>query len=126
MSEGTAVAVFSLVQGCLVATPLGDLDREGVRRFQAELSTRLQHERVRGVVLDVSALEVMDECDFAWVSDTLKLADLMGPRAILASLSPEVVATLVQLRVPMRGIQAALTVDQAVQMLLQSAKSRRR
>jgi rsbT antagonist protein RsbS len=121
MNTDAPVAVFSLVQGCLVATPLGDLDREGVRRFQSQLTLRLQSERVRGAVLDVSALEVMDAQDYAWVSDTLKLADLMGTRAVLAALSPEVVANLVQLQVPLCGIKAALTVDQAVQMLLGAA-----
>jgi rsbT antagonist protein RsbS len=121
MSTDTRVAVFSLVQGCLVATPLGDLDREGMRCFQSQLTAWLQQERVLGVVLDLCALEVMDAQDFAGFSDAVKLAELMGRRSMLAALSPEVVAHLVQQQLPLCGIQAALTVDQAVQALLSPA-----
>jgi rsbT antagonist protein RsbS len=118
MGAASGVAVFSLVRGCLVATPLRELDPAGVRAFHAELSARLQRERgLHGVVLDVSAVEVMDADDFAWVRATLQLAALMGSRAVLAGLSPEVAATLVRLDVDVHRVEAAHTVDRAVDAL---------
>ena len=121
MDSVASVAVFSLVRGCLVATPLRDLDAEGVRSLHAELSARLQRERVLGVVLDVSALDLMDAQDFAWVRNTLQLAALMGRRAVLAAVSPEVAATLVRLGVDVEGVQAARSVDQGIDGLLEAA-----
>ena len=113
-----SVAVFSLVRGCLVATPLHHLDAEGVRIFHADLSIRLQRERVRGVVLDVSALDIMDAQDFAWVRNALRLTALMGCASVLVAVSPEVAATLVRLGVDLSGVQAARTVDGALDLLL--------
>lgn len=118
MSAVAGVAVLSLVRGCLVATPLHDLDGENVKRFHAELSNRLQREPVKGVVLDVSALDLMDAQDFLWVRDTLRLAELMGRNAVLAALSPQVAATLVRLGVDVNGVQAARSVDRAVEALI--------
>lgn len=122
MRDGSSSgAVFSRVRECLVATPLGALDVAGVKAFHAALCARLQQERVRGLVLDVSALEIMDEVDFAWVRGTLQLAALMGTRAVLAGLSPEVAATLVRLEVNLLGVEAEHTVDRAVTALERAA-----
>jgi rsbT co-antagonist protein RsbR len=121
MARSGSGAVFSRVRGCLVATPLGDFDAAGAERFRADLSARLQHERFAGVVLDVSALEVMDAHDFAWVRGALQVAALMGASAMLAGLSPEVVAALVRLDVDLSGVAAELTVDRAVEALERAA-----
>lgn len=117
MAAGASAAVFALVRGCLVVTPLGDLDAGGIRTLQSDLAGWLQRERVRGIVLDLSALEVLDEGDFSWVRQTLQVADLMGREAVLAALRPEAAATLVRLDVDVEGVRAALSVEDAIELL---------
>ena len=55
---------LQLIQGCLVASIQVDLSDMVLKQFRQELLERIASERVHGVVLDVSGVDVMDTIDY--------------------------------------------------------------
>jgi rsbT antagonist protein RsbS len=104
-------ALVSHFGDCVVATLRDDLDRAQFATFRGELLEAVRSQRARGVVLDASALEVVDTADFARLRQTLEMVELMGARTVLVGLRPDVVAALVELGADIDGIAGELTLE---------------
>ena len=104
-------ALVSHFGDCVVATLRDDLDRAQFAGFRSELLEAVRSQRARGVVLDASALEVVDTADFARLRQTLEMVELMGARTVLVGLWPDVVAALVELGAAIDGIAGELTLE---------------
>jgi len=96
---------------CVVAPLRDDLARAQFAGFRSELLEAVRSQRARGVVLDASALEVVDTADFARLRQTLEMVELMGARTVLVGLRPDVVAALVELGADIDGIAGELTLE---------------
>lgn len=112
----TAVPM-QVIQGCLVASIQVDLSEDLLHQFQEQLLERIRTTRVRGVVLDVSGVEVMDAFDFQMLRNTMAMAAMMGAKPMLVGLKPGIVSALVDMDVDASGIRAALNVDDALGIL---------
>jgi len=112
---------LQLIQGCLVASIQIDLTGQVLRLFRDELLERIASTRVHGVVLDVSGVEIMDSADFEMLKTTMTMASVMGAAPIIVGLKPGVVSALVDMDVDTSGVQAALNLDDALQILGASA-----
>lgn len=110
--DDTASVTMSLVQDHLVATLPAELTSGLLARFPADLAERLNRCRCAGVVMDCSAVEVMDDADFAALVRAGRTASVMGVAAVLTGLHPGVVAALVGLGVSV-DVEAALSTDDA-------------
>ncbi len=112
---------LQLIQGCLVASIQIDLTDKVLSLFRKELLARIASAHVHGVVLDVSGVEVMDSADFEMLRTTMTMASVMGATPIIVGLKPGVVSALVDMDVDTSGVQAALNLDDALQILGASA-----
>ncbi len=108
---------LQLIQGCLVASIQVDLTDQVLGLFRKELLARIASAHVHGVVLDVSGVEVMDSADFEMLRTTMTMASVMGATPIIVGLKPGVVSALVDMDVDTSGVQAALNLDDALQIL---------
>ena len=104
-------ALVSHFGDCVVATLRDDLDQAQFTSFRGELLEAVRSQRARGVVLDASALEVVDTADFARLRQTLEMVELMGARTVLVGLKPDVVAALVELGADIDGLAGELTLE---------------
>ena len=84
-----------------------DLSDAVLRRFRLELLDRIRTSAARGVILDVSGIEVMDYRDFEALHRTMTMARLMGAPSVLAGLQAGVVSSLVELGVETEDVIAA-------------------
>ena len=112
---------LQLIQGCLVASIQVDLSDRVLKQFRQELLERIASERVHGVVLDVSGVEVMDTIDFAMLKTTMSMASVMGASAIIVGLKPGIVSALMDMNADTEGVCAALNLDDALHLLHSSA-----
>jgi anti-anti-sigma factor len=110
-------AAFARLGEVLVATLLGDLDAEVRALVRRDLLARVQSEGVRDVILDLSALSVIDLDDFGHLAQTLEMAHLLGARALLVGLSAPVAATLAELGAPIDRVEGEATVERALERL---------
>lgn len=115
--RGVVRIPLQLTRSCIVASLQVDLDEEILQRFRSDLLERVRATGVRGVILDVAGLEIIDSRDFTALRQTMVAARVMGARCIVVGLRPGVVSALVDLDVDVFGMEATFSLDDAFAML---------
>ena len=108
---------LQVVRACVVASIQIDLDPEVLRQFRNDLLERVQISNAKGVILDVSGVDILDLDDFNGLRSTMEMAEVMGARSILSGLKPGVVSALIDLGADPEGVNAVLNLDDAFQLL---------
>ncbi len=101
----------------LIASILTDLSDSDVLALRDQLAERVGRERVRGLIIDVSALDVIDSFVARSLRSVAVAADLRGARTIVVGIQPEVAIAMVHFRLDLQPLQAALDVDEALALL---------
>jgi rsbT antagonist protein RsbS len=116
-AEGSGRIPLQLSRGCVVASIQVDLSDEVLADFKDGMLRLLHQSGARGVILDVSGVELMDLEDFDALRRAMSMAELMGARCLLAGLRPGVVSALVDIGVDARGVEAVLNLDEAFRVM---------
>lgn len=95
----------------LVATLGDELDDAGALDLQDEVGRRVVHERATGVLLDISALQIVDSFICKVLGDTAAIVRVLGARVALVGMRPAVAITLVELGLPLTGVDTARDID---------------
>jgi len=106
-------------QGCVLATLPAELAPGLLVQFELDLLAKIRESELRGVVIDLSSLELMDLTDFRKLSRIAKMTEVLGARAILVGLRPGVVAGLVALGASAEGLDTALNVELGLERLVE-------
>ena len=106
-----------VTRGCVMASIQIDFNAEILRRFRDDLLVAVRKTRAKGVILEVSALEVMDLEDFEALRQIMQMATLMGAHPVLAGLQASVVSTLLDLDADVENILVARDLDDAFDKL---------
>lgn len=101
----------------LLSGLLSDLDDTTALRFTDELTTRIADEGIRGVILDISRLEIIDSFVARVLMQLTATGRLLGARMIVAGMRPAVAITLSELGLQLTGVQTALNAEQAMELL---------
>lgn len=94
-----------------------DVDDSLVESFQQDLLGRMEKTGARALLIDISGLEMVDTYVARVLTDTGKMARLMGARTVLVGMRPEVAATLVRMGFGAEGIETALDCEEGWFML---------
>ena len=106
----------------LVATLAGDIEDDSAVTMQSEISALVVERRATGVLLDLSALEIVDSYISKVLGDTAKIVRILGAQVALVGMRPAVAITLVELGLSLEGIAKALTLDAGMALLAQAAR----
>ncbi|MEU3622892.1 anti-anti-sigma factor [Amycolatopsis coloradensis] len=101
----------------LISGLLSDLDDAIALEFTAELTARISDEGIRGVILDISRLEIIDSFVARVLMELAATGRLLGARMIVAGMRPAVAITLSELGLRLTGVQTALNAEQAMELL---------
>jgi rsbT antagonist protein RsbS len=112
-----AFVPIQLVRGVVIATAQSDLTDAAIRRLSSEILGRLQHREVYAVIIDVSAVSVIDRREFTLLCDALIMASMMGARTVLVGLAPGVAAALALLDVDSHRIAIASSLEAGLAMM---------
>ena len=121
-AEGSGRIPLQLSRGCVVASIQVDLSDDVLADFKEEMLRLLHQSGARGVILDVSGVELMDLEDFDALRRAMSMAKLMGARCLLAGLRPGVVSALVDIGVDTRSVEEVLNLDDAFRVLEEPAE----
>jgi rsbT antagonist protein RsbS len=104
--------------GNILLTSLQDglTDRELID-LQTDLLDTIGAKDAQGVVLDVSALEVVDSYLVRRVTDTARMASVLGCSVAISGIRPAVAMTLVELREEIGAFATALNLERGVEMV---------
>lgn len=103
---------------CLFASVPPQLRDAHARALQDTLATRLGQEKgVSGLILDVSALGIVDSYVARVLEEIGSSSKSLGARAILVGLRPTVAITLVELGIDLTHVGFAMSLEKAMRML---------
>ena len=109
---------MQLSRRCLVASLQIDLDEAVLVQFREDLLHRVQETTPRGVIFDVTGLEIMDATDFEALRRTMNMVRLMGSQPVIAGLNPGIVSALMDHDADLTGVVAMMNLDDAFRHLL--------
>jgi len=101
----------------LLSGLLSDLDDKTALAFTDELTERIANEGIRGVIIDISRLEIIDSFVARVLMQLAGIGRLLGTRMIVAGMRPAVALTLTELGLPLTGVRTALNAEQAMELL---------
>lgn len=117
-----AQAAFATLRHSLVVTLLGEVESKGWGTLQRDLLERVAHSRAHGVILDVSAVRVLDAQDAEALRRTVMMCGLLGARCIVAGLSMSLVASLTELDLTLTEVETASSVETALDRIAPKAR----
>jgi rsbT antagonist protein RsbS len=94
-----------------------DLHDRLAMTLQDDLTNALAKAGARGVVLDISGLDLVDSFIGRVISNIASATRLMGAQTVLVGMRPAVAITLVELGLSLGGVQTALDAERAIGLL---------
>jgi rsbT antagonist protein RsbS len=117
------VAVPILKQGdYLIASIQSALSDSEVLELRDDLLERAGTMRSKGILVDVSALDVMDSFAARSLRGIAHMASLRGAQTVMVGIQPEVAFAMVQLGLNLEGVHTALDLEEGLAFLDQITK----
>jgi rsbT antagonist protein RsbS len=110
------IPILKLRQFLLVTVQV-DMHDQLAMTLQDDLTARIVAERARGVLIDISALDVVDSFIGRVLGNIAAMARVLDAQTVLVGMRPAVAITLVELGVELPGIRTALNVDRGMALL---------
>jgi rsbT antagonist protein RsbS len=101
----------------LLVTIQVDMHDQLALRLQDDLSNMIQKCASKGVLIDISTLEMVDSFIGRMVADITGMGKILGAETILVGMQPAVAITLVELGLSLPGVATALNVERGMAML---------
>jgi rsbT antagonist protein RsbS len=101
----------------LLATIQVDMHDQLALQLQDDLTAAIQRHCAKGVLIDISALEMVDSFIGRMISDISNMGRILDARTVLVGMQPAVAITLVELGLSLPGVATALNVDRGMAML---------
>jgi rsbT antagonist protein RsbS len=94
-----------------------ELDDELALALQDDLTQAIARHRARGVLIDISSLEIVDSFIGRVIGNIAAMSRVLDAQTVLVGMRPAVAITLVELGVELPGVETALDVDRGLAML---------
>ena len=101
----------------LLVTIQIDMHDQLALKLQDDLSNAIQKNASRGVLIDISSLEMVDSFIGRMVADISGIGKILGAETILVGMQPAVAITLVELGLSLPGVATALNVERGMALL---------
>ena len=85
--------------------------------LQDDLSNEIVRTGAKGVVIDISALEIVDSFIGRMISTTAAVSRVLDAETVVVGMQPAVAITLVELGLTLEGVRTALDVDRGMAIL---------
>jgi rsbT antagonist protein RsbS len=91
--------------------------------LQDDLTTRISVTNAKGVLIDISALEIVDSFIGRMLANISSMALILDAQTVVTGMQPAVAITLVELGLSLPGIKTALNVERGMTLLRQAMSS---
>jgi rsbT antagonist protein RsbS len=110
------IPVLTLGDVLLVSIQV-DLEDQLALRLQEDLSERIVTTGAHGVIIDISALDIVDSFIGRMLSTIASISRVLDARTVVVGMRPAVAITLVELGLSLKGVSTALTVEHGLRLL---------
>jgi rsbT antagonist protein RsbS len=101
----------------LLVTIQIDMHDQLALKLQDDLSNSILKNASKGVLIDISSLEMVDSFIGRMVADISSIGKILGAETVLVGMQPAVAITLVELGLSLPGVATALNVERGMQLL---------
>jgi len=106
----------------LIASIQASLTDTDLLRLRDDLVEQVGRYRSRGVIVDVTVLDVMDSFAVRTLSTLAQMIMLRGAETVIVGIQPEVAFAMVQLGLTLSGVATALDLEEGLAYLTQRGK----
>jgi rsbT antagonist protein RsbS len=106
---------------CLLVTIQVDLQDQTALALQDDLSAKIEATGAHGVLIDISALEIVDSFIGRMLAGISGIARVLDATTVVVGMQPAVAITLVELGLSLEGVRTALNVERGMRMLRDAA-----
>ncbi|PSN14121.1 anti-anti-sigma factor [filamentous cyanobacterium CCT1] len=104
----------------LLVTIQVDMHDRLAMTLQDDLTNRISQTHASGVLIDISALEIVDSFIGRILGNIAKMSRVMDAETVVVGMQPAVAITLVELGLSLTGIRTALNVEKGMALLRSS------
>ncbi|WP_147793567.1 MULTISPECIES: STAS domain-containing protein [unclassified Cellulomonas] len=111
-----AVPILKLGSTLLVSIQV-DLQDQTALQLQEDLAERITQTGARGVLIDISGLEIVDSFIGRMLSSIAGISRVLDATTVVVGMRPAVAITMVELGLQLDGVKTALDVEKGLRML---------
>ena len=101
----------------LLVTIQVDMHDRLAMTLQDDLTGRIVSARAKGVLIDISALEIVDSFIGRMLGDIAAMSRVLDAETVVVGMRPAVAITLVELGLSLTGVRTALNVERGMELL---------
>ncbi len=110
------IPVFKMGEFLLVTIQVDLQDRQAMA-LQDDLTHMVSRHRSRGVLIDISAVDMVDSFMGRMLGTIASVTRVMDARTVVVGMQPAVAITLVELGLSLPGVLTALNVEKGMELL---------
>jgi rsbT antagonist protein RsbS len=107
----------------LLVTIQVDMQDQVAMTLQDDITERIVKHRSRGVLIDISALDMVDSFIGRMIANIAGMSRILDADTVVVGMQPAVAITLVELGLTLPGVRTALNVERGIAMLQSSLDS---
>jgi rsbT antagonist protein RsbS len=107
----------------LLVTIQVDMHDRLAMTLQDDLTNRITQTNARGVLIDISSLDMVDSFIGRILGNIAKMAQVLDAQTVVVGMQPAVAITLVELGLSLKGIRTALNVEKGMALLRTSLEA---
>jgi rsbT antagonist protein RsbS len=107
----------------LLVTIQVDMHDRLAMALQDDLTNRISQTGARGVLIDISSLEIVDSFIGRMLGNIASMSRVLDAQTVVVGMQPAVAITLVELGMSLEGVRTALNVDAGMELLRKSVKA---
>jgi len=109
--------------GVLIASVQSELSDTDLIQLRDDLLQRVGTLRTHGVVIDVTALDVIDSFAARVLSNIAQMVRLRGATTVIAGIQADVAFSMIQLGLALQGVTTVLDLEEALSVLAEAGES---